>query len=110
MSSDERFREIWARLVLDDDPIIRRTAIEAAKYPSLRRMYPFASLQNLRFSRRTQHPFELRLPHIRYEFGRFHAVDSDGNILLTGDLEVVVARVALEMESIHIGNDSGPPR
>lgn len=104
MSAERDIEVRWAWIVNHEDPIVRHVAQLASGYPVLRRLFPFASLQNLWFSRKTSHPYDYDLPHIRYEFGRFHAIGSDRAVLLVGAAEDVVSCVASAVKTVLSGD------
>lgn len=98
MSVEREIEARWAWIVGHDDPIVRSAARLAERYPSLRRMFPFASLRNLRFSCATTYPYNWDLPFVRCDGERFQAVGHDSSVLSEGALEDVIARVASAME------------
>jgi hypothetical protein len=82
-----------------DEPIVRRTAVLAATYPCLRRLFPFASLKTSG-SHGSRYPYNWNLPHIECDAGHIRAIGHDKSILLEGELEEVVARVAQAMDEL----------
>jgi len=95
--------EQWNRLARDSDPQVRHIVEIAASYPSLRRLWPFASHSNLRFSRHTTYPYDLDLPYVLTSpDGSYEARGGDHSQLGRGELREVVAMVASAMEEILI--------
>jgi hypothetical protein len=91
----------WEWMLTDEDPVIRLTVSVAIRYPSLRCLYPFASLQNLWFSHKVEYPYDWDPPHVRYDDGQFHAMGRGMVVLLIGNVDAVVACVAAAMEELH---------
>jgi Family of unknown function (DUF6193) len=109
VSFESTINSKWEWMRSHEDAVVRCTVEFAAKYPSLRRLYPYASLQNLWFSRKSEHPYDIDLPHIRYECMKFHAVGCGMEILLSGELKDVVECVASAVEKL-CENGSEEPR
>lgn len=107
MSVASAIDEKWAWMRSYEEPVVRRAVEVAAGYLVLRRLYPFASLQNLRFSHGTEYPYDWNLPHVRHDYGKFHAVGCSGEVLLVGTLEDVVERVVAAMEEHLAGRCTG---
>ena len=86
--------EQWSCLLKADDARLRAIVCEAARYPNLRRLFPFASLSNLHFSRATSYPYD-HLPFILVTpFNEHEARGSDNAILGRGPLADMVRVVA----------------
>src|SRR4051794_16896705 len=84
----------WSSMLGDRSEPIRRIASEAARYSNLRRLYPFASHDNLHFSRAATYPYDV-LPYVlTNSSGYFEARDFDNRPLERGDLAAVVRGVA----------------
>ena len=77
----------WDELLADTNEHVRRIADRAAREPELRRLFPLASLSNLRFSRVTSYPYDLDLPYIlTTPRGEYEARAGNNAPLGTGDL------------------------
>src|SRR5256885_15303869 len=92
----------WRELISDTDEdaneYVRRIAQCASREPALRRLYPYASLNDLRFSRKTSYPYDRDLPYIATTpFGE-HEAAWNGELLGKGDLNTVVRLVARAVE------------
>lgn len=86
--------EQWAVLLSDADQHVRKIATLASQEPELRRLFPFASLSNVRFSRTTSYPFDFDLPFIlTTPAGSYEARDGDNSPLGSGDLPGVIKLV-----------------
>ena len=110
MSVKDAIDRKWEWMLANEETIVRRTVEAAARFPSLRRLFPYASHQNLWFSRKTEYPYDRELPHIRYEYEKFHAVGCDNSVLFVGKLEDVVFHVATAMEGLHLDKSEARPR
>ena len=85
----------WDFVLNHPEEDIRRIAERASKEPALRRLFPYVSMRNLRFSRATTYPYD-PLPYIlTVEPGdRYEARAPDNAPLFTGSLEEVVEELA----------------
>ena len=92
--SHAQFDEQWAFVLNHPDEHVRRIAERASREPVLRRLFPYASLSNLRFSTTSTYPYS-QLPYILTAkiAGRYEARDVDNRPLEEGDLDVVIAAV-----------------
>lgn len=87
--------EEWDRLLRDSDPNIRRIAEKASLNAALRRLWPYASHGNLRFSRTTSYPYDGDLPYVlTTPDGSHEARGGNSEPLSGGSLDEIVARVA----------------
>lgn len=87
--------EQWRFVLSHEDVHVRRIAERAVEEPTLRALFPYVSLSNLRFSVRTEYPYD-PLPHVltnSFE-GVYEARDWDNRPLAKGDLGEVVPAVA----------------
>lgn len=105
-SEDDRaIQEQWEYILSNGDLRLRAIAFEAARYPNLRRLFPFASLSNLHFSRTTSYPYD-DLPYVLVTPSDEHeARGADRRPLGKGDLPSVVRLV-----SEAIGEDGKPEK
>ena len=96
---DPKVEAEWQRLVEhDNEPHVRAIASCASREPVLRRLFPFASLRNLRFSTTSEWPYDFDLPYVlTTPLDGYEARDGDGAPLLHGALDEVVATVAERM-------------
>ncbi|WP_441166465.1 DUF6193 family natural product biosynthesis protein [Micromonospora sp. L31] len=78
--------EVKWRLLLDSAPDLVRPAVQAAAgQPVLRGLFPFLSLNTLRFSRCTGYPYSADVPHIEPTYGnRFRVVTPGGTLVAEG--------------------------
>jgi hypothetical protein len=83
----------WASLLARQEELVGKIAAEAARKPTLRRLYPFAAHSELHFSRNTSYPYD-HLPFIApLPSGLYEGCDF-AKSLGTGDLSFVVQLVA----------------
>lgn len=98
MNAGNEISEQWTRMMGHSDEHIRRIAALAVERSSLRRLFPFASHSNLRFSRTGEYPYDLDLPYVLTRpDGAYEARAGDHSVLRRGTLEIVVAEVASSM-------------
>jgi hypothetical protein len=103
MTTDAEIIELKWRELLNDaeedaNEFVQRIAECASHEPALRRLYPYASLNDLRFSRKTQYPYDRDLPYVATTpFGE-HEAAWNGKLLGKGDLKTVVRLVAQALE------------
>jgi hypothetical protein len=91
---EDAIEEKWSFVLQHEQEPIRRIATEAARHPTLRRLFPFASHNDLHFSRVVVYPFD-ELPFVlTTPFGVHEARDFDNRPIGTGDLPEVVRLVA----------------
>jgi hypothetical protein len=79
-----------------NDELIRQIATRASREPALRRLFPYVSMRNLRFSKvATTYPYD-PMPYILTEVPgeRYQVRDSDNRALMTGTLDDVVRELA----------------
>lgn len=96
---ERRISAKWSSLFSDYDEHVRRIAMRAFKEPSLRRLFPFASHSDLRFSRSGAEPYDFDLPFVlTTPAGTYEARDGDNSPLGVGDLDAVVILVARATE------------
>lgn len=93
MTTNE-FDKQWAFVLNHPDEHIRRIAERASREPSLRRLFPYTSMSNLRFSATSAYPYTA-LPYVltSTSASRYEARDADNRPLAEGDLEVVIPAV-----------------
>jgi hypothetical protein len=92
------FEEQWEFVLNHPNSHVRTIAQRASREPVFRRRFPYASLNNLRFSTKTEYPYDL-LPYVRRvtELGRYEARAGDNEPLAAGDLETIIGVVAAAM-------------
>ncbi|MBN8613814.1 MAG: hypothetical protein J0L92_24675 [Deltaproteobacteria bacterium] len=87
---DESFDYQWQFVLNHELEDVRRIAEHASREPALRRLFPYSSLSNLRFSTRSEYPYD-SLPWVEtVDAGRYRARDADNRPLAEGDLQIVV--------------------
>lgn len=85
----------------EDDRNIVAIAAAASRVPVLRSLYPFPSHSNLRFSTKTEYPYDAHLPYVlTTPQNEYEARDGDGATLTSGTLDEVVAAVAKRMSEV----------
>lgn len=103
MSSDEDTRaitEAWEFIQTRAHGRVRAVAQRAAQEPTLRALYPFQSLNWLRFSRATSYPYDF-LPYVSAEGTTdFEARDAENRVLARGNLETVIAAVVKAIDQL----------
>lgn len=92
--------EDWARVLAAPDEHVRRLALRASREPILRALFPYLSLQQLRFSVATEYPYDA-LPYIHFDSfsGRYEVRDWDRRPVAGGELEDLVAVLRPLMEA-----------
>jgi hypothetical protein len=86
--------EQWSSVVNDSNTRLRAIACEAARYPNLRRLFPFRSLSNLHFSRKISYPYDY-LPYVLVTpSNEYEARGLDDVVLGKGALADMVRLVA----------------
>jgi hypothetical protein len=90
----------WAFMLSHSEERVSALARRASEEPALRGLFPYNSLFNLRFSRKTQYPYDA-LPWVESRTpDTYWARGSDNRPLVAGDLDVVIAAV---VEAIRAG-------
>jgi hypothetical protein len=80
----------WEFVLTHPDENVRRIAERASREPALRRLFPYASLSNLRFSRTDAYPYD-PLPYVlTVQDGHYEARAANNQPLGEGDLEAVI--------------------
>ncbi len=90
----------WDFILTHDDPRVRALAQRASEEPVLRALFPYNSLFNLRFSRKTEYPDDA-MPWVEScALDTYWARGSDNRPLVAGDIDVVIVAV---VEAIRAG-------
>ena len=86
-----KFDEQWLFVLNHSDEHIQQIAERAFKEPSLRCLFPYPSMSNLRFSKTSEYPYD-NLPYIlsASDAARYEVRDADNRPLAEGDLEIVI--------------------
>src|SRR4051794_4837691 len=86
--------EQWGFVLQHSDEHVRRIAQRASQEPSLRCLFPYTSMSNLRFSTTSAYPYTA-LPYVltATSAGGDEARDADNRPLAEGDLEIVIPAV-----------------
>lgn len=84
----------WEFMLQHPDHHVRRIAERASREPLLRRLFPYTSMSNLRFSTTSEYPVA-GLPYVLKvtSGGGYEARDADNRPLAEGDLKVVIPAV-----------------
>ncbi|SRR6266542_2953446 len=91
----------WHFVLHHTDEHVRRIAERASRMPGLRELFPYPSLSNLRFSRKTEYPYD-EMPYVltvKSEPATYEARGPDNRKLAEGNLDVVIAAVWRAIES-----------
>jgi hypothetical protein len=105
MGENYEFDSKWAEMLSDSDEHIRRIAERAFREPSLRRLFPFASHSNLKFSRRAEYPYNVDIPYVLTKpSGQYEARTGDHALLGCGDVDAVIELVVNAL-GIHSGTE-----
>jgi hypothetical protein len=85
----------WQFVLNQSDPCIVRIAERASREPKLRRLFPYPSMTNLRFSRSATYPYD-PMPYILTDVPglRYEVRDADNKPLAQGTLDEVVCDLA----------------
>ena len=85
----------WAFVTAHPDSTVRGIAERAAEEPTLRALFPYASMSNLKFSRTTTYPYD-PMPYIlTVEPGqRYEVRGADNAPIASGTLDDMVAELA----------------
>ena len=86
MTDKASIQEAWEFLVTSAESMrTREMAAAAQASPVLSGLYPFASVNRLRFSRTDEYPFDLDLPYlVAVEDGSYEAQSEEGQPLGSG--------------------------
>lgn len=92
------FEDQWAFVLQHPNERVRRIAERASREPKLRELFPYWSMNNLRFSATSKYPYE-PLPYIlfREEGDSYEARAADNQPIAEGDLETVVEAIVREI-------------
>ena|SRR5882762_6357303 len=96
--------EQWEFLLKKDDEDARRVATRAYQEPALRKLFPYTSMSNLKFSKKVEHPYDA-LPYIyviKDEPRRYQVRAADHRPLLEGGLDAVVTAL------VHLLSEEAP--
>src|SRR4051812_46749040 len=94
------FPEQWAFVLEHRDQRVRRAAQRAFEDPTLRQLFPYSSMSNLRFSRTSEYPYD-SLPYVRAGENpdEYEARDVDNRPLAEGNIDLVVRTVAATIQT-----------
>lgn len=100
----DRIERQWQFVLNHADDVVRAIAERASAEPVLRKLFPYSSMRNLRFSHVVDYPYD-PMPFILTDEpgARYELRDLDNRPLLAGNLDEVVVAIARLIEQRGIG-------